>query len=149
VGAGRVKLERSYGDHAFPLGHHGPGQMVGETALAGPGTAMENATVMDEVEAVSRPVAALRRLLASEAQFRAAMAAAMVRQHRVTEARLESLLLHGVEARLVAFLVEAAGRWGKPHAAGELIAAPFTHADIAVLIGSTRETVTLLLGKLK
>ncbi len=31
----------------------------------------------------------------------------------------------------------------------QVIAAPFTHADIALLIGSTRETVTLLLGKLK
>ena len=32
---------------------------------------------------------------------------------------------------------------------GDLVAAPFTHAEIAQLIGSTRETVTLILGKLK
>ncbi len=32
---------------------------------------------------------------------------------------------------------------------GQLIRAAFTHADVAVLIGSTRETVTLLLGKLR
>jgi CRP-like cAMP-binding protein len=30
-----------------------------------------------------------------------------------------------------------------------VISAPFTHADIALLVGSTRETVTLVLGKLK
>ena len=54
-----------------------------------------------------------------------------------------------VEARLIDFLFCAARRWGSAHAGGELVNAPFTHADIALLIGSTRETVTLLLGKLK
>jgi CRP-like cAMP-binding protein len=78
-----------------------------------------------------------------------AMAAALVDRHRSTEERLESLLLHGVEARLVDFLFGAHRRWAAEHVSGELIAAPFTHADIALLIGSTRETVTLLLGKLK
>lgn len=149
LGAGRVKLERVHGDRAFPLGHRGPGQMVGETAIAGGPTATENATVLDDVEAVSLPLAGLKKLLLADAPLRAAMTAALVRQHRATEERLESLLLLGVEARLVWFLLDAVSRWGRPHAAGGLIAAPFTHADVAVLIGSTRETVTLLLGKLK
>ncbi|MCK6591004.1 MAG: Crp/Fnr family transcriptional regulator, partial [Polyangiaceae bacterium] len=65
------------------------------------------------------------------------------------EQRLESLLLHGVEARLVDFLLASMKRWGEPHHAGQVISAPFTHADIALLVGSTRETVTLVLGKLK
>jgi CRP-like cAMP-binding protein len=34
-------------------------------------------------------------------------------------------------------------------AEARVISAPFTHAEIALLIGSTRETVTLVLGKLK
>jgi CRP-like cAMP-binding protein len=77
------------------------------------------------------------------------MAAALIAQQRTAESRLESLLLRGVEARLCDFLLASLERWGQPHPAGELIAAPFTHAEIALLIGSTRETVTLLLGKLK
>ncbi|HLM74182.1 MAG TPA: helix-turn-helix domain-containing protein, partial [Polyangiaceae bacterium] len=53
------------------------------------------------------------------------------------------------EARLIDFLLASVKRWGEPHASGRVISAPFTHADIALLVGSTRETVTLVLGKLK
>jgi CRP/FNR family cyclic AMP-dependent transcriptional regulator len=149
LGSGRVKLERSRGDRTFPLGHRGPGQMVGEPAVAGAPAATESVTVIDEAEVLAFPLAGLRKQLSGDAPLRAAMAAAMVAQHRAAETRLESLLLHGVEERLCAFLADAVARWGRPHPGGEVITAPFTHADIALLIGSTRETVTLLLGKLK
>ncbi len=149
IGSGRVKVERKSGDRALALGHRGPGQMVGETAVSGAALATESATVVDEVEALSIPIGALRAQLAGDAPLRAALADAIVRQHRLAEERLLGLLLHGVEARLAAFLLEAAGRWAQDHPEGRVITAPFTHAEIAVLIGSTRETVTLVLGKLK
>jgi CRP/FNR family cyclic AMP-dependent transcriptional regulator len=104
---------------------------------------------VDDVEALSIPISAFREQLAGDAPLRSAMATAIVRQHRVIEQRLTGLLLHGVEARLGAFLLEAAERWGQPHPDGQALTAPFTHAEIALLIGSTRETVTLVLGKLK
>ncbi|AUX19581.1 hypothetical protein SOCEGT47_000330 [Sorangium cellulosum] len=149
VGAGRVKVERAADGRVIPLGHRGPGDLVGETALAGEPVASESATVLDEGDALLVPLAGLGRLLAGDAAVRAALAAALVARKLETEARLGSLLLRTVEARLVDFLRAAARRWGQPHAAGQLVMAPFTHADIAELIGSTRETVTLLLGKLK
>ncbi len=149
IGSGRVKLERKSGDRALSLGHRGPGQMVGETAVGGATLATENATVVDEVEALSIPIGALRAQLAGDAPLLSALAAAIVRQHRVAEERLAGLLLDSVEARLGAFLLESAERWGQPHPDGQALTAPFTHAEIALLIGSTRETVTLVLGKLK
>ena len=45
------------------------------------------------------------------------------RRHLATEERLASLLLHGVEARLVSFLLDAVQRWGKQHPGGETITA--------------------------
>ncbi|MFT3767561.1 MAG: Crp/Fnr family transcriptional regulator [Minicystis sp.] len=149
IGSGRVKIERMRDERAVPLGHRGPGHMIGETALAGTAAATESASVVDDVEALTIPLAPLRQALAADAPLRAAVAAAIVRQHRELEVRLVGLLLHGVESRLAAFVLDAAGRWGKPHPEGELVTAPFTHAEIAQLIGSTRETVTLVLGKLK
>ena len=149
IGAGRVKLERKNGDRALALGHRGPGQMVGESAVGGAAVSSESASVVDEVEALSIPIGALRAQLAGDPPLRAALADAIVRQHRHAEARLLGLLLHGVEARLAAFLLDAAQRWGQPSPEGTAITAPFTHAEIALLIGSTRETVTLVLGKLK
>jgi len=149
LGSGRVKLERKNGDRIFPLGHRGPGEIVGEAAIVGAQIATENASVLDEVEALALPLAGFRKLLLTDVPLRAAMTAVLLEQRRSAEERLASLLLHGVEVRLVRFLCEAAHRWGRPHTSGTLISAPFTHADIALLIGSTRETVTLLLGKLK
>jgi CRP-like cAMP-binding protein len=149
IGSGRVKLERTRGDRALTLGHRGPGQMVGETAVGGDALATESATVLDDVEALSFAIEPLRARLASDGAVRAAVAAAIVRQQRELEQRLETLLLYGVEERLVAFLLDAGTRWGLAHDGGQLLTAPFTHAEIALLIGSTRETVTLVLGKLK
>jgi CRP/FNR family transcriptional regulator, cyclic AMP receptor protein len=151
IGSGRVKVERRIGARVLPLGHRGPGQMVGETALGGASIehAGESATVVDEVEALTFPVAAVRGRLVADGALRSAMTAALVVQHRALEQRLEGLLFLGVEARLCAFLLDAAERWGQPHPDGRLLSAPFTHAEIALLIGSTRETVTLVLGKLK
>ncbi|APR85647.1 cAMP-binding protein [Minicystis rosea] len=149
IGSGRVKIERMREDRAVPLGHRGPGHLIGETALSGAATATESASVVDDVEALVIPLVPLRQTMAADARLRAAVADAIVEQHRELELRLVGLLLHGVEARLAAFLLDAADRWGRPHPEGELVTAPFTHAEIAQLIGSTRETVTLVLGKLK
>jgi CRP-like cAMP-binding protein len=149
IGTGRVKLERVTADRALPLGHRGPGQFVGETAVAGVHAATESAIVLDDVEALSLPVAGFRKLLMADVSVRTAMTAALVQLRRATEERLVSLLLDGVEARLIRFLFDAGARWGQPHTDGQVISVPFTHADIALVIGSTRETVTLLLGKLK
>src|SRR4051812_8060550 len=75
LGSGRVKLERRHGERAVALGHRGPGQMVGETAVAGVSLATESASVIDEVEALALPLPNLRDLLGADAQLRAAMAA--------------------------------------------------------------------------
>lgn len=149
IGAGRVKIERLRGTRAVLLGHRGPGHFVGETALSGVATASESATVVDDVAALAIPLAPLRQQLAADPTLSAAFAEMIVRQHRELEARLMGLLMNGVEARLAGFVLDAAGRWGRPHADGELVTAAFTHAEMALLIGSTRETVTLVLGKLK
>jgi CRP/FNR family cyclic AMP-dependent transcriptional regulator len=149
LGSGRVKVERVTGERVFPLGHRGPGQLVGEGACANASTSMESASVVDDIEAVALPIEGFLQLIAVDPQVRLAVTAALAQQFRATEDRLASLLLQGVEARLVGFLLDAVQRWGKPHSGGETITASFTHADVALLIGSTRETVTLLLGKLK
>lgn len=149
IGSGRVKLERTSGDRVFSLGHRGPGETVGETALAGGLQATESAVVLDDAEVLVLPLPGLRKLVASDEGVRRAVVNILVETRLAAEQRLESLLLRGVEARLVDFLLASVKRWGEPHASGQVISAPFTHADIALLVGSTRETVTLVLGKLK
>jgi CRP-like cAMP-binding protein len=142
IGSGRVKLERI-------IGHRGPGETVGETALAGSAHMTESAVVLDDAEVLVLPLAGLRKLMGSDEGVRKAILGILVQTRLAAEQRLESLLLHGVEARLIDFLLASVKRWGEAHPSGQVISAPFTHADIALLVGSTRETVTLVLGKLK
>jgi CRP-like cAMP-binding protein len=149
IGSGRVKLERVNGDRLFAIGHRGPGETVGETALAGNPHATESAVVLDDADVLCLPLTGFRKLMASDEGVRRAVVKILVETRLAAEQRLESLLLRGVEARLVDFLLASVRRWGEPHASGQVITAPFTHADIALLVGSTRETVTLVLGKLK
>lgn len=149
IGSGRVKLERANGDQLFAIGHRGPGETVGETALAGSSHMTESAVVLDDAEVLSLPLPGLRKLMASDDGVRKAILGILVETRLAAEQRLESLLLHGVEARLIDFLLTSMKRWGEAHPSGRVISAPFTHADIALLVGSTRETVTLVLGKLK
>lgn len=149
LGSGRVKVERLHGDRHVSLGHRGPGHLVGETALAGVEALTESASVLDEAEVLAIPVRPLRAALDTDAPLRTAVATAILRQYREAEQRLMGLLLHGVEVRLAAFLVDAGERWGRAHPDGEIVSALFTHAEIAQLIGSTRETVTLVLGRLR
>ena len=149
IGSGRVKLERMNGDRLFAIGHRGPGETVGETALAGSAHMTESAVVLDDAEVLVLPLAGLRKLMGSDEGVRKAILGILVQTRLAAEQRLESLLLHGVEARLIDFLLASVKRWGEAHPSGQVISAPFTHADIALLVGSTRETVTLVLGKLK
>jgi CRP-like cAMP-binding protein len=151
VASGRVRLERvaDHGPVRFAVGHRGPGQLVGERALGGAETHGESAIVADEVHGVSFSLAPLRARIAEDGALRAALASAIVEDNHAVEERLEGLLVHGVDARLVLFLLDAKRRWGVPAAHGVRVEASFTHAEIAAVIGATRETVTLALGKLK
>jgi CRP-like cAMP-binding protein len=62
---------------------------------------------------------------------------------------MESFLTRPVESRVADFVLEIASRHGVPDARGTLVATKYTHHEMASYVGSTRETVTLILGELK
>jgi CRP-like cAMP-binding protein len=148
IGSGCVRLERTSHGRSLPLGHRGPGDSVGETGLVA-GSASETAVVADAVDGLVVPLASLRKLMLQDGALRLAAIALLVGRCRASEDRLEALLLRSVEGRLASFLLAALARWGQPHADGAVIAVPFTHADAALVIGSTRETVTVALSRMR
>jgi CRP-like cAMP-binding protein len=150
IGLGRVRLVRALNEgHALSLGYRGAGDLIGESALGGVTTHRESAIAAEDVEALVVPVATFRGLMASDQGFNTAVITSLVERHTDTEERLASMLFRNVEARLAEFLLKASTRWGIPDPRGTLIAAPFTHQEMASMIGSTRETVTLTLGELR
>lgn len=150
VGLGRLRIVRATNDgRSLSLGYRGAGDMLGEAALGGATTQRESAIATEDVEALTVPVANIKSLMASDGAFAGAILAMLIERQGDTEERLASMLFRNVEARLAEFLTKAAARWGIPDPRGVLIAAPFTHQEMASMIGSTRETVTLTLGDLR
>jgi CRP-like cAMP-binding protein len=150
IGMGRVRLARTLSDaRTLSIGYRGTGDLVGEAALGGAAIYRESAVATEDVEALMVPVGTVRALVAADHAFGSGLLGVLVDRHADTEDRLASMLFRNVEARLAEFLVKAAARWGIPEPRGVLIAAPFTHQEMANMIGSTRETVTLTLGDLR
>jgi CRP/FNR family transcriptional regulator, cyclic AMP receptor protein len=150
IGMGRVRLTRALGEsRSLAIGYRGAGDLVGEAALGGVPTHRENAVATEDVEALFVPAQTVRAVMAADPPFGAALLTMLVERHGDTEERLASVLFRNVEGRLCEFLLKAAARWGIPEPRGVLIAATFTHQEMANMIGSTRETVTLTLGDLR
>lgn len=150
LGSGCVRIEREIGTRRVPMPIRGPGDCLGETALdAQYHHACETATALSDTEALAVPMNALAHLMSQDADLRRVLFVQLDRGRLRAEHWLESLLSLDVEGRIAQVLIDALALFSEPHSQGQLIAAPLTHADLAGLIGSTRETVTLTLGKMK
>jgi CRP-like cAMP-binding protein len=71
-----------------------------------------------------------------------------LRRRRI-ERRLKHLLFHSNRDRLVHLLLELAEHYGRPSPEGVELGIKLSHQDLASIIGSTRETVTITLGELQ
>jgi CRP/FNR family transcriptional regulator len=70
-------------------------------------------------------------------------------RRREVETTMESLLYKGVRERLAGQLLKLSKEYGIDDTRGKLLRIKITHKDLASLIGSSRETVSLTLGDLK
>ena len=96
-----------------------------------------------------RATSTMNAILQSDATVTEAFINIVLQRQADAEQRLTSLLFRPVEGRVIEFLLHAASRWGVTDTRGTLISAPITHLEIANVIGSTRETVTVTLGILR
>jgi CRP/FNR family transcriptional regulator, cyclic AMP receptor protein len=143
---GRARLERlSEHGQRVPLGYRSSGDVLGEACLGRGESYGESAISMEESEIVRVPSSILAEAVAADPAMVGPVLALLLARQRATEERIQSLLFCNVEGRVAEFLVKAMDRWGVPTPQGTLISAPLTHMDIALSVGSTRETVTLTL----
>lgn len=117
--------------------------------MAGATTYAENVLAMGDCEVVRIPLATAAAHFKSDSSLALALAGIVLARVSETEERLMSLFFRPVEGRVVEFLLQAMDRWGVADPRGTMISAPITHAEIAHVIGSTRETVTVTLGDLR
>lgn len=150
VDDGLIKLTRTNdGGNRIIISISGPGELVGEEVLA------EDAPLyQSEAEALTTaslyriPRDTLLGILRTNFDFAAALIDYLVHRKSALARKVELLCLHDVEYRILHYLVELSSLV-KPVINGEDYQLPITQAELADLIGATRETTSTTLNQLE
>ncbi|MEX0704595.1 MAG: Crp/Fnr family transcriptional regulator [Planctomycetales bacterium] len=126
-----------------------PGEIFGELAVFGEGRREEFAETMEKSTLVLIPGEAVRELMEQHPLVSMQVTRLMGLRRQQVERRLKSLLFRSNRERLAFLLLELAEKYGQPSSQSILIGIRLSHQELANIIGSTRETVTVLLGELQ
>ena len=150
LASGRVKLYHitSEGKEAV-LSLIEPGEIFGELALLDHGRREEFAEAMAASGVILIPGDAVRQLMETHPEVSLEITRLMGLRRKRMERRLKSLLFRSNRERLISLLMELVEKYGRPTNDGVRLGIKLSHQELASIIGSTRETVTVLLGELQ
>ncbi len=150
VASGRIKLYHitSDGKQAL-LGFMEPGELFGELSVFDGGEREEFAEAMEKSSVISIPREQLQAVMDAHAHVSLGITKLMGLRRRRLERRLKSLLFRSNRERLVHLLLELVEKYGQRTPEGIQLSIKLSHQELANVIGSTRETVTVLLGELQ
>ncbi len=150
LNGGRVKVSKVTRDgRELTLAYRVPGEIFGELCL-GEGKpreemaeAMENALVTE----VERP--AFEALVDRYPRLAWELMKVSNARRGDVENKVARLIFRDVNSKLADLLIQLGKEYGVEDARGTLVAIKITHQEMANLIGSTRETVSLTLSQFK
>jgi len=150
VAQGRVKI-----CHATPdgkqsiLGFVDTGEIFGELSLLGSDRRDEYVETTEKSTLVLLPKQAVEQVLRKYPSIVLGVTKLIgVRRQRV-EKRLRNLLFRSNRERVIHLLLELCEKYGQLNEEGISLNIRLSHQEMACIIGSTRETVTVVLGQLK
>lgn len=150
VASGSARVFTRVGDRQLTLSYVDAGSLLFEERIMPvAGRVARHAVALENIEGVAIPSSLINELAHRSPRLASSLLRYSQEIATVCERRLVSLLSRSVEARLSEFILDMAAAYGVPDSRGVLISQRFTHLDIANYIGSTRETVTLVLGEFK
>lgn len=126
-----------------------PGEIFGELTLLGQTQREEFAEAMEKSTVVMIPGAEVQRLMETQPSLTLQLTRLMGLRRQRIERRLKSLLFRSNRERLIFLLLELAEKYGNSTPEGVTLGIRLSHQELASMIGSTRETVTVLLGELQ
>jgi len=101
------------------------------------------------VEMLSAPASSVRRAIEQDARVGLLLLQGLSSRILQTETMIETLTHRDMSSRLVSFLLVLCRDFGVPSSQGITIDLKLSHQAIAEAIGSTRVTITRLLGDLR
>jgi CRP-like cAMP-binding protein len=150
LAAGRVKIYHVTGEGKQALlAIIDPGELFGELAIFEGGIREEFAEAMEKSTIVLIPGNEIQRLMEEHSEVSLGVTKLMGLGRKRIERRLKSLLFRSNRERVVHLLLELAEKYGRATPQGVVLGIKLSHQDLANIIGSTRETVTVVLGDLQ
>ncbi|MBI5480344.1 MAG: Crp/Fnr family transcriptional regulator [Deltaproteobacteria bacterium] len=148
VNGGRVKISKVTRDgKELTLAYRGPGELFGEIALVEGGPREEMAEAMENALLTEMERGDFERLIQTQPLLGLRLARLLTQRRRDIENKIENLVFKDVNSKLAELLIRLANDFGVDDARGTLVALKITHQEMANLIGSTRETVSLTLSQ--
>jgi CRP-like cAMP-binding protein len=126
-----------------------PGDLFGELAIFESSRRDEFAEAGEKSTVVLIPCDVMRSLALDNPALTFGITKLIGLRRRRIERRLRGLLFRSNRQRLIHLLLELAEQFGHRSANGVQITIKLSHQELSGVIGSTRESVTLLLGELQ
>ena len=150
VNGGRVKISKVTRDgKELTLAYRGPGDLFGELSLLEGGPREEMAEAVENALITEVERGEFERLVQRDGMVGYRLMKIFAERRREIENQIENLVFKDVNAKLAQLLLRLGGEYGVDDARGTLVALKITHQEMANLIGSTRETVSLTLSQFK
>ena len=150
LSSGRIKISKVTRDgKELTLAYRSEGDFFGEPCLLDGGPREEMAEAMDASTTVEVPRDLLDTVLKSDGGAAYKFARALIARRKDLETRVEQLIFKDVGAKLAELLLNLGQEHGISDVRGTVVGLKITHQEMANLIGSTRETVSLTLSQFK
>ena len=150
VNGGRIKISKVTRDgKELTLAYRTEGDFFGEPCMLDGGPREEMAEAMDASTTVEITRDLLDGLLKTDGHASYRFARALIARRKDLETRVEQLIFKDVGAKLAELLLNLGQEHGLVHEHGTAVGLKITHQEMANLIGSTRETVSLTLSQFK
>lgn len=125
-----------------------PGNFVGGPEVFGAGTHSWSGMAASNSTVLHLPGAALKQLVARIPSLAFGIIDGLTFKGRCYSALAQMLGTRSITDRLAFLLIHLSNLYGVEEEGGVLIAADFTHADLAHMVGATRQWVTISLKRL-
>jgi CRP/FNR family transcriptional regulator, cyclic AMP receptor protein len=129
------------------LAYWTPGHFIGGPEISGGGAHMWSGIAMDECEVLALPGTTLQKLLAQVPSFALALIDGLVAKGRCYSSMAQMLGTRSVIERLAQYLLNLSELYGVAENDSIVIRHKVTHDQIAAMVGSTRQWVTMMLKR--
>jgi CRP-like cAMP-binding protein len=148
--SGRVKVSKVTRDgKELTLAYRTGGDFFGESCLLEGGPREEMAEAMEASVTAEVERSVFDKVLLGAPEVAYQFSRSMIARRRELESKVEQLIFKDVGSKLAELLLRLGSEHGIENKRGLVLGVKITHQEMANLIGSTRETVSLTLSQFK